>query len=352
MLDESGLYSEGPAGRLYSSLTNDRHVLVIGGAGYIGSVLARKLLERGYRVRVLDKLIYNNGPSIADLAELEYFSFVSGDFGNPSRLDAALDGVTDVVLLASLEGDPICKKYPDLVNKTNLDYPKQLLERMAGHEEIDRFVFTSACSVYGSRIDDTPADETSGLNPQSLGAETKVAIEQHILGSLPQFHFCPTILRLATAYGISRRMRFDLAISGMTRDLTLGKEVLVYDENHWHPYCHVSDISEAIISVLEARKHEVHGQIFNVGSDDGHLTKKMLVDLIRKYIPAGVVNYKHGGADPGNCRVSFQKIRRELEFGTEFAVEDSVRELFRAIRGNLFPDMEERRNFYGNFIIE
>jgi nucleoside-diphosphate-sugar epimerase len=350
MLDESGITSEGPAGRLYSSVNQDRHVLVIGGAGYIGSVLVRKLLDRGYQVRVLDKLIYNNGNAIADLIENEDFSFVYGDFGDPGKLESALHDITDVVLLAALVGDPICKKYPDAARRTNLDYPKQLLNRMKD-KDITKFVFTSTCSNYGLRSDNTPADETSELNPQSLYAENKVAFEQHILGSLSELPFCPTILRLSTAYGISRRMRFDLSISEFTRDLALGRELLVYDENTWRPYCHIADISEAIITVLEARRNEVFGQVFNVGSDHGNYTKKMLVDLILKYIPNGIVAYKQGGFDPRNYRVSFDKIRSVLEFGTEFTAEDSVRGLIKALKGNLFPDMDERKNFYGNYVI-
>jgi nucleoside-diphosphate-sugar epimerase len=351
MLDDSGMYSEGPAGRLYSSLNQERQVLVIGGAGYLGSVLVRKLLDRGYRVSVIDKLIYKNGSSIADLIENPDFSFTPGDYGEPGKLETAMRDVTDVVLLAALVGDPICKKYPDLARKTNLDSAKQLLERLTGRD-IGKFVFTSTCSNYGLRNDDTPADETSDLNPQSLYAETKVAFEQHILGSLSNLDFCPTILRLSTAYGISRRMRFDLSISEFTRELALGRDLLVYDENTWRPYCHISDISEAIVSVLEARKNEVYGQVFNVGSDSGNYTKKMLVDLILKYLPHAVVNYKQGGFDPRNYRVSFEKIRSVLEFGPEFTAEDSVRGLIRAIRGNLFPDVEERKNFYGNYFID
>ena len=340
----------GPAGRLVSSLSFNRHVLVIGGAGYIGSVLVRKLLDQGYRVRVLDNLIYNNGISIADLAETHGFSFINGDFGQPGTLAAALDGITDVVLLAALVGDPICKKYPELASRVNLEYPKQLFETLNGRG-IGRFVFTSTCSNYGLRSDDTPADETSGLNPQSLYAETKVAFEQHILSSLPAIDFCPAILRLSTAYGVSKRMRFDLSISEFTRDLALGRELLVYDENTWRPYCHISDISNAIIAVLEAREEDVSGEVFNVGSDNGNYTKKMLVELILKHIPEGKVAYKQGGFDPRNYRVSFEKIRRVLEFGTEFTAEDSVTGLISAVRGNLFPDMEERRNFYGNYVI-
>ena len=159
------------------------HVLVIGGAGYIGSVLTRKLLSKGYRVRVLDKLIYGNGSSISDLIEEELFSFVFGDFGENEILERALTNITDVVLLAALVGDPICKKYPELARKTNVDYPQNLIQKLNGRN-ISKFVFTSTCSNYGLRASDTPADEDSELNPQSLYAETKIATESYILDNI------------------------------------------------------------------------------------------------------------------------------------------------------------------------
>ena len=227
----------------------ERHVLIIGGAGYIGSVLTRKLLSKGCKVRVLDKLLYDNGIAISDLMEEESFSFVHGDFGDERTLDQVLANITDVVLLAALVGDPICKKYPELARKTNLEYPKQLVQKLKG-KNINRFVFTSTCSNYGVMADDTLANEDSPLNPQSLYAETKVEFEKYILDNLTQLDYSPTILRLSTAFGMSNRMRFDLTISEFTRDLAIGKELLVYDENTWRPYCHVSDISNAIITVL------------------------------------------------------------------------------------------------------
>ncbi|MBK7253705.1 MAG: NAD(P)-dependent oxidoreductase [Ignavibacteria bacterium] len=142
----------------------NRHVLIIGGAGYIGSVLARKLLSKSYQVRVLDNLLYDNGSSVSDLMEEELFSFFYGDFGNDEIFEKALNNVTDVVLLAALVGDPICKKYPDLAKKTNLDFPKNLLQKLIG-KNINKFIFTSTCSNYGLRADDSLAVEDSELNP-------------------------------------------------------------------------------------------------------------------------------------------------------------------------------------------
>ena len=327
-----------------------RHILVIGGAGYVGSYLVRRLLECGYQVRVLDQLIYDNAASIADLFEQEGFSFVRGDFYDTGVCTEALHGITDVVLLAALVGDPICKKYPELARKTNLEAPKKLFDALSG-KGLNRFIFTSTCSNYGLRADDTPADEASELNPQSLYAESKVAFEKHVLANRTKVDFCPTILRLSTAYGISPRMRFDLTVSEFTRTLALGRKLLVFDENTWRPYCHVADISEAIILTLKSKCETVRGEVFNLGSNAGNLTKKMILDLITSSLGAGDIEYKRGGSDPRNYRVAFEKIGAALGFQARHSVAGNVAALAAAIRHGIFNDYEKRQTFYGNYEI-
>lgn len=328
----------------------ERHVLIIGGAGYIGSVLVRKLLYEGYRVRVLDNLLYDNGSSISDLLEDRSFSFLFGDFGNNEILERSLENISDVVLLAALVGDPVCKKYPDIARKINLVYSKNLLQKLNG-KSIKKFVFTSTCSNYGLRADDSLANEESELNPQSLYAITKVEYEKYILDNISDFDFSTTILRLSTAFGISNRMRFDLTVSEFTKDLALGKELFVYDENTWRPYCHVSDISNAIIKVLEAPEENVTGHVFNVGSDNNNYTKKMILELIKKHIGNTNIKFKTGGFDPRNYRVSFDKIKEVLNFSTLYTVEDSIIQIINAIENKLFSEVENRKNFYGNYLI-
>lgn len=328
----------------------EQHILIIGGAGYIGSVLTKKILSKGYKVRVVDNLLYDNGISISDLMEEDNFSFIFGDFGNNEILKTALNEITDIVLLAALVGDPICKKYPILSRKTNVDYPINLFQKL-NNKNINKFIFTSTCSNYGLRADDTLANEDSELNPQSLYAETKVEFEKYILENILNINFSPTILRLSTAFGISKRMRFDLTISEFTKDLTLGKELLVYDENTWRPYCNVSDISDAIIKVLETPKNKVLGQVFNIGSNQNNYTKIMIIELIKKQIDNIKIEYKKGGRDPRNYRVSFDKAKKVLNFNTNYTVEDSIIQLIYSIRNNLYTDIEFRKNFYGNYKI-
>ena len=325
-----------------------RHVLVIGGAGYIGNVMVRRLLGEGVRVRVLDKLLYDHGAAIAGVFEEPGFSFVHGDLCDRGDLDRALDGISDVVLLAAMVGDPVSKKFPELTRRVNVDGAQGVFEALAGRG-IDRFVFTSTCSNYGLRQTDEPATEESELAPVSLYAETKVEFEEFVLGRVGEVDFCPTVLRISTAYGISQRMRFDLTISEFTRTLTIGDELLVYDADTWRPYCHVRDISKAISTVMAAPEDAVRGEVFNVGHADENFTKRMVVEAVQEHLGGrGKLSFHEGGVDPRNYRVSFDKIRARIGFEPDLRVPVSVGNLVRAIEAGAFTDVDAREQFYSS----
>ncbi len=330
-----------------SSSRDSRRVLVIGGAGYVGNVLVRKLLGRGYQVRVLDDLLFGHGAGIAGALEEPGLSFVAADLRDRAALDDALEGVTDAVLLAALVGDPLCKKYSDLARSINIDGASAIFEAIDGRG-LDRFVFTSTCSNYGLRGSDEPATEEAELSPLSLYAESKVAFEEFALSRTGDVDFCPTILRIATAYGISPRMRFDLTISEFTRTLAIGEELVVYDADTWRPYCHVADISKAIITVLESPADAVRGEVFNVGHSDENYTKRMIVDVALAEVGDGKVQFTEGGFDARNYRVSFEKIADRLGFEPDFRVPIAVRNLVAAIGAGAFVDVAERPGFYAN----
>jgi nucleoside-diphosphate-sugar epimerase len=325
----------------------DRHVLVVGGAGYIGSGLTRVLLDRGHRVRVLDALLYDNRSALNALEGRDGFSFVHGDLCRAADVDTAMRGVTDVVLLAALVGDPVCRRYPDLARRINetgtLDFINRLPER-----HLNRFVLMSTCSNYGLRESDAEATEDSPLNPQSLYAETKVAVERYLLEHSREYDFCVTILRAATVYGISPRMRFDLTVNEFTRELALKRELVVYDADTWRPYCHVEDIAAALALVLEADRSVIDDQVFNVGANGENYTKRMIVDLLCSHIPDAKVSYQAGSVDPRNYRVSFRKITDRLNFSPKYTISAFLPHLIRAIHDGLYDDAEYRPLFYRN----
>lgn len=333
-------------------MTSERTVLVVGGAGYVGNVLVRRLLDAGYAVRVLDRLIFDHGAAIAPLLEHPRFSLVMGDLRDREAVDAALAGATDVALLAGLVGDPITKTYPELSNAINLDGCTALIEALNGRG-IDRLVFTSTCSNYGLRTSDEPATEESELAPVSLYAEHKVEIERRILAAAAAgVDYTPTVLRISTAYGLSPRMRFDLTISEFTRTLAAGEELIVYDADTWRPYCHVQDISKAVMTALDAPADDVAGEVFNVGHTDENYTKRMVVDVVQEAIGgSGRVTFEEGGRDPRNYRVDFGKIRDRLGYEPDFRVPVSVAAVAEAVRAGAFADFPDRLGFYTNHTI-
>jgi nucleoside-diphosphate-sugar epimerase len=329
--------------------SQNRHVLVVGGAGYVGNVLIRKLLADGYSVRVLDNLIYDHGAGIAGALEEPRLSFVNADLRNIAAVEDALEGITDAVLLAGLVGDPICKAHPELARAINSEGAQKLYETLDG-KGLDRFVFTSTCSNYGLRQSDTPATETDELSPLSLYAEAKVEFEQFVLDH-GDVDLCPTLLRISTAYGMSPRMRFDLTISEFTRTLAAGEELVVYDAETWRPYCHIADISKAIMTVFDAPADEVRGEVFNVGHSDENYTKQMLVEIAQEATGSDRVEFVSGGTDPRNYRVSFDKIAERLGFEPDFRVPIAVGNLVGAVRTGAFNDIALRPDFYCNKVI-
>lgn len=323
-----------------------RHVLVIGGAGYIGAVLTDVLLEHGHHVRIFDNFIYDHFVIGQTIVGRPRTSVVVGDFRDHDLLGKALEDITDVVLLASVVGDPISRKYPDLTWAINERGSEDLLDFLDGRG-LDRFIFTSTCSNYGLRIADEPATENSELRPLSPYAETKVTLERFILQRAGCLDFKPVILRLATAFGFSPRMRFDLTVNQFAYLAARGEVLSVYDKETWRPYCHVRDISAAILIMLEAPAHLIAGEIFNVGSEESNFTKENIVEEILHHVRTNV-EFVEGGADTRNYFVSFRKIRESLGFRCEQSVHKFIPELISAVQGGLFSCVEHSEQ-YGNY---
>jgi nucleoside-diphosphate-sugar epimerase len=328
-----------------------RSVLIIGGAGYIGPVVTERLLKAGYQVTCLDVLLYDNGRSVIPFLSDPNFRFLYGDLRDQSVLDQALEDATDVVLLAGLVGDPITKKYPQYSRLINDEGVSNCIDQFSD-KGLERVVFVSTCSNYGLLQENEFADENHPLNPLSPYAASKVRAERHLLSKLGAVDYIPTILRFATAFGVAHRMRFDLTVNEFTRELALGKELLVFDAHTWRPYCHVRDFARLIHLVLEAPEASVAFEVFNAGGDINNFTKQGIVDVIVQQLPDSRVTYKEHGHDPRNYRVNFRKVRDTLGFEPHYRVTDGVTELLDAIRNHLFDDADRMRRFHGNYDIE
>jgi nucleoside-diphosphate-sugar epimerase len=322
-----------------------RRVLVIGGSGYVGSVLVARLLDAGAQVNVLDQLVYDNGFALQHLLDDPRLTLMRGDLRDTRVVARAAVGCDSVALLAALVGDPICKKYPELARQVNSEGAKRIVDGLDSLG-VERFVFTSTCSNYGIHDSTTLADEESELNPQSLYAETKIDMENHILAGAESAECVRTVLRIATAYGLSPRMRFDLTVSQFARELAANAELLVYDAETWRPYCHVRDIAKAVTTVLTAPRDAVRGEVFNVGDEEQQFTKRMIVEEAQKHLSGTSVEYREGDTDPRNYRVAFGKIADRLGFRVDRSVQAYVPALISAVQAGVFAAAEMH---YGNY---
>lgn len=322
-----------------------KKVLVTGGAGYIGSVLVRLLLEHKYQVRVFDSLMFG-GNSLIDLFNNDNFDFYKGDIRNEADLESALTGIDYVVHLAAIVGDPACAKQPELAKSTNFE-GSQLVYSVANRLNVKRLIFSSTCSNYGKMEDpNSMVDENSTLSPVSLYAETKVQTEKFLLSQPRTNHCKPVVLRFSTVYGLSQRPRFDLTVNEFTKELALGRELVIFGEQFWRPYCHVIDLARSVMLAIETPLEKVEFNVFNVGDSSENYQKKMIVDEVLKFIPDAKIKYVQKNEDPRDYRVSFEKIKNELGFSITKKVPDGIAQIIKVIREGIIlePDNSQFKN--------
>jgi len=324
-----------------------KHILVTGGAGYVGSGLLRKLLSEGYSVTCVDNLMFG-GESLLGIWHNKNFRFINCDINNTQKLEDIFsnNNFNGVIHLAAIVGDPACKLNSDLAIKTNWNSSKWLIDR-SKKAGVSNFIFASTCSNYG-KMDDPEAyvDENSRLAPVSLYAELKVKFEKYMLNEMEKLDgFSPTSLRFSTVYGLSPRMRFDLTVNEFTKDLALGKELVVFGEQFWRPYCHVKDFSNAFITVLKSPNEKVSYNVFNVGNTKENYTKQMIVDEIKKLLPNSIIKHVAKNEDPRDYRVNCDKIKKELGFKISMTVPDGIKEIKRVIQENLIQDPEDQKYY-------
>ncbi len=317
------------------------NVLVIGGAGYIGSALLPRLLEAGYRVRLLDLLIYGTEP-IRQCLDHPNLEIMQADFRKIEKVVQAMQGMDAVIHLGGLVGDPACALNEQLTIEINLMATRMIAEVAKG-SGVGHFIFASTCSVYGAS--DEKLDERSELRPVSLYARTKIASERVLL-KMADEHFTPVILRFATIYGLSGRPRFDLVINLLAAKAVVENEITIFGGNQWRPFVHVEDAARAILLALEAPRQVVRNQIFNVGSNEQNYTINQIGEIIQRLVPSARIVHHDENADRRNYWVSFNKIRDVLGFRPEWTVEQGVLQVIDAIRSGKIDDY--RNPLYSN----
>ncbi len=306
-------------------------ILVTGAGGYIGSVLVPMLLNAGYHVVALDRFLF--GREVLP-EQAEGLTVVQEDV---RRIDtAALEGVEAVVDLAALSNDPAGELDPEKTWEIN-HRARVRLARLAKEHGVRRYLLPSSCSVYG--FQDGLLDESARPNPLTTYAKANLEAERDVL-PLADADFVVVVIRQATVYGYSPRMRFDLAINGMVRGFFRnGKIPILRDGTQWRPFVHVRDTCRAIHMLLEAPGNVVNGEIFNVGSDEQNV---QILPLAQRVAEAMGVRFEYewyGLPDHRSYRVSFRKIVERIGFRVEHTIEDGAREVYQALReGRVDPD--------------
>ena len=312
-------------------------VLVTGGAGYIGSVLVRQLLGKGFKVRVLDSLKFG-GEALYEVMLNPDFEFVHGDVRNPEDVEKALEGIDAIAHLAAIVGDPACKKFSEEATQTNWEGSVALFNA-AEKAGVKRFVFASTCSNYGKMADpDSFVIETSELKPVSLYAELKVKFENFLLNEKKDSNICSTALRFSTVYGFSPRIRFDLTVNEFTRNATINGQQEIWGAQFWRPYCHVEDLGRAVVLVLESDEQKVRANVFNVGSTEENYNKGMIIEEVCKIVPNVQVDYVDSSEDPRDYRVNFDKIKNVLGYTITKKVPDGVEEIYTLLKTGIVTD--------------
>ncbi len=309
------------------------HVLVVGGAGYLGSALVPLLLDRGYRVRVLDSLLFGES-SLNPVRDNSNFELISGDVRDIQAVVHAMKGCDAVIHLAAIVGDPACEENPQLAAEINRAATRMLIDVSRGHG-IQRFLLASTCSVYGAS--EFLMDEHAGVAPISLYAQTKVDSEQLLLEA-ESANFHPTILRLATLFGISPRPRFDLVVNLLTARAVRKGKITIFNGEQWRPFMHVYDAARAFLACLEANNVDaVSGEIFNAGSYGLNHRLSEVAEEIAKIVPTVEVEQVEN-EDRRNYRVSFDKIHTRLGFACERSLEHGIREITKMVRASEIND--------------
>ena len=333
-----------------------KHILITGGAGYIGSYLAGELLRLGNCVTVVDELLYG-GESLLAYRAHPAFHFVKADVWEPRVIKRAVpsdwSNPQAIIHLAAIAGFPACQAVGRQVAwRYNVESTQRVFEQ-AVEMNVPRFIYVSTYSNYGLSPTGKSLTEDAPLNPQSLYSETKVASERYLIGHA-QEHCAPLIFRPAHLYGLSPRPRFDMIVNQFVLDAFVRRELLIYQRGYSRSFVHIADAVEGILLGLQASEEKVRGQVYNIGSETGNLTKDEVVSLVLKRLPETRVNYKDltFGGDMRDISVCFKKIQQELNFDTKLTVDDGVREVLYALHSGLIRNPQNQRYRNAQFIVQ
>lgn len=326
-----------------------KKILLIGGGGYIGSVAVNYLLNKNYHVICYDNFIYNHDYFFKNISQ-KSFTIIRDSLKEIKNFEKLFNDLYGVVILASVVGDPITKKYPIFANEVNIKQTKELINFLLQYQP-KKIIFVSTCSNYGIIKNSVPVKENYKLNPKSIYAKNKVNIEKYLYSIRRKFKSEISILRFATAFGLSPRMRFDLTINEFVRDIFINKKITVFDHLTWRPYCHVKDFAKVIYSILHKDIKRKKFEIFNVGSSKNNYTKIMILEKIKKYIKRFKIIYKKNSSDPRDYRVNFDKVKKYYKLGSFISIDSGIKEIIRILKKRKYLSIADYPDRLGNYKI-
>ncbi|MGD9857275.1 MAG: NAD-dependent epimerase/dehydratase family protein [Planctomycetaceae bacterium] len=324
--------------RIRNQLGSARNVLVIGGAGYIGSALLPKLLAQGCRVRVLDCFLFGYKP-IEGIVGHTRLELVEGDFRHVDKVVEAMQGMDAVVHLGAIVGDPASALDEQVTVAVNLT-ATQMIAQVAKACGVPRFIFASTCSVYGAS--DELLDEQSRVKPISLYGRTKLAAEQGLLRMADE-QFAPTVLRFATIYGLSGRTRFDLVVNLLSAMAKVENKITVHGGDQWRPFVHVDDAALSVATMLQAPLSVIGNQTFNIGSDAQNYTIRQVGELIHEQAFTAKLVVADEDIDKRNYRVSFKKVNSKLGFRPRWTLEQGIAQVLEAVANGAVGDYRDKQ---------
>lgn len=312
-------------------------VLVTGGAGYVGSVLVPKLLQKGYQIRVLDTLWYGNTlPKHRDL------KIIKGDLRNKTVVKKSLHGIDNVIHLACISNDPSFQLNKKFGKSINYDATKTLID-FSKKEGVKRFVFASSSSVYGIKKEKN-VTENLPLRPLTDYSKYKALCERYLIKKQSN-DFTTVVLRPATVCGWSPRLRLDLTVNILTIHALVNKKIIVYGGSQKRPNIHIEDMAGCYIKMLEYPKEKVAGKIFNVGYENYTITD--LANMVKKVLKdKTIIITTEPTKDFRSYHISSEKIKRELGFRPRHTVEDAIRDLAKAYTKGLIPHALTDKRYY------
>src|SRR3989344_1839440 len=310
--------------RLRGEISKDMNVLVTGSEGYIGTNLVHVLIDKGHDVTGLDTGFYKE--AMLYYNKRQPVQTIIKDIRDVTAED--LSGFDAIVHLAELSNDPLGQTDPELTFAINHKGTARLVEE-AKKAGVTRFIYASSCSIYGAS--DEVRDETSIPNPLTAYAKSKV-LNEELWPPRSTDTFIPVLLRFATVYGPSPRLRFDLVVNNLAGLVfTTGEIKMDSDGTPWRPFTHVLDIADAIACALVAPKEVVNKEIFNVGNEQSNYQIKDIARIIKTVFPKAKVSLNPNGKDKRNYKVDFTKINTKLPgFSCKRTIADGVKELLEA----------------------